>query len=386
MKVLFDIDDFNNIQEILSQEEKPMTALDISKKLRSSESFARKHEIYYYLLRNSALFAIDKEDDELTVQTHEQNLFQSFVVKACSLAEKDYLVSNTPTWIENIYDEVFTHCKDEQLKKIIKGTTTQIKTLESVGITVNKEGVISFSLLTKSFYKNYLILLFTIIENWNLDSPEENDKAIFNHLFPYFLHYYNPIDLRLTALPRIRIADEEIYGRAKRLAHYQSMFNFLHEIGHFAFNHIGNNTLKQNVFVDGFKDLFDKKENYKEYEADAVATHILQNFPDNHLDDIYLAIHCMFNFNSTVFRFRDYIHEKDKTENIFQKRYKVLSSVPSTRGASDDTRTLMKVITSIFDRFVTMLYTLDRNQIEDKIAYYTEHNEAQKTFDEIFNI
>lgn len=384
MKILVDIDDFNNIHEILKQEETPETFFEISNKLVSSEEFARKHEIYYYLLRNSALFAVEEGDDGHTLQSMEQNFFQSLAVKACSLAEKDYLISNIPFWITNIYDEIFRHCKDEQLKEIIKGTKIKIDELSSIKITANQDGVINFSLLTKSFYKNYLIILFTIINDWNLDSSEENNELIFKYLFPFFLHYCNPTDLRLTALPRVRIKDEGIYARAKRVAHYQSMFNFLHEIAHFGFNHIGNNTLVQNVFLDGFKELFEKKENYKEYEADALALLMLQDFPDNLIDDIYLAVHCMFNFDSTMFIFKDYNNEKNITENIFQKRYKILASVPSKRRASDDTRNLMAIISGIFDKFVKILFSFSKKEIDNKIAYYTENNQAQKSFNRIF--
>jgi hypothetical protein len=385
MKYLVDLDDFNNIHEILFQEETPVSKQYVSNMLLSSELFARKHEIYYYLLRNSALLVFEDGDDEQNLSDLEQELFRTLAVKACFLAENDYLVSKRPFWVTNIYNDINLHCKDVQLKKNLKDTIVNIKVSESIGITINSEGEISFSVLTKSFYKNYLIGLFSIIQNWSLNSSKKNDELIFEYFFPFFLHYWNMKDVRLTSLPRVRVNDNGIFDRAKRVAHYQSMFNFLHEIAHFGFNHIGNETMAQNVFLDGFKELFEKQENYKEYEADATAMLLLQNFPDSEVDDIYLAIHCMYSFYSTLFVFRDYcILEKDISENIFQKRYTILSSVPCKRRASNDTRTLMTIISSVFDKFVKVLLSLDKKEIDDIIAYYTENNKAQKCFDRIF--
>ena len=62
MKILFDLDDFNDLEEIFFKEESPISRLDIARKVMSSEVMARKHEIYYYLLRNSVQMAVEEGD------------------------------------------------------------------------------------------------------------------------------------------------------------------------------------------------------------------------------------------------------------------------------------------------------------------------------------
>lgn len=385
MKILFDLDDFNDLEEIFFKEESPISRLDIARKVMSSEVMARKHEIYYYLLRNSVLLGIEEGDEDVTLMHQEKELFQSLAAKAIVLAENDYMVHNRPCWITNMYNDVDAYCKDEQLKEIVRKTTVHIRTMATINIEIHADGKITFPILTKCFYKNYMIILFSLIQNWHAHTLEENDALIFKSLFPFFLHYCDPTDVRLTALPRVRIHDEGIYTHAKRVAHFQSTFIFLHEIAHFGFNHFDHTHLQQHITIEGFNELFQDKENYKEYEADAMAFILMQNFPEREIDDIYVAIHGMFQFYSTLFIFREYYHHgKNFTENIFQKRYRVLTSVPGNKRASNDTRALMAIISGIYDRFLTTLNSSSRNEIDKTIQYYTENNQAQVSFDRLF--
>jgi hypothetical protein len=386
MTISMDIDDFSNIREILSWDEtNRLSTFELSAKLVASQELARKHELYYYLLRNSFSFIVEENDNLKDVAAQEKELFHSLAAAAFRLLEDNYLENNTPYWIENIYDDIFRYSNDLQLMDIIRNTTINLKTIETVGITINKKGAINFSLLTKSFLKNYLSALLTIIEQWNPDSQEANDKNIFDLLFPYYLHYCDPVNVRLTTLPRVRFNDMEIYSKAKRLAHYQSMFLLLHEVSHYGLNHIGNEVLQPNIMLDGFDELFAQKENYKEYEADAAAMLALQDFPDDQLDFIYLAVHCLFSFYSTFLSFFSIIrNEPAAAENVFTKRYDVICKIPGRIRASEYSHGLGATVSVILKRFIDILSSMKEEELNNRIEYYTATNPVQQKFTSTF--
>lgn len=388
MQKILDMDDFHDLQKILDQPP-DQNFFSMAMDLQTSEERARKHEIYYYLLRNSILLFPEAEEDLHQIELEEKELFRLLVFQAFSLAKQEEKGSiHHPWWIENIYEEVLQYNQDAQFHSIIKATEIHLKAQAGIGITVKSNGSIYFSLLTKTFLKNYLTAVFTLIEYWQPDAPEENIQKVFDTLFPFFLYYCYPINMNLSILPRIRIMDQDLYYRAKNTAHYQAMFLFLHETAHFGLGHIGKKEIGQNVFLDGFRELHQKDKHYKEYEADAIATLIMQEFPSSKINAIRLAIHSLFEFYTTEFKFQQYILEQkkdDKQENPFAKRYAILASIPTTQPTDPDTRSLMQVISHVYHLFLSHLYAMEPQALEEKIIYYTKQNPVKQSFDRFTN-